>query len=133
MDNTRSFFTVLDRVLDQHANAIHDRVFSLYRDLPWTTEHYRQLQPVMRQELEHFVHSLLKLFDNVGGGKVPDNVLSYQISVILDVADGADDLEAGEVTDIRHDQRDYADLWSEFLVEKHKASATRAEAGESTS
>jgi hypothetical protein len=132
MDDTRSFFTALDRELDQHATMIRNRVFSLSHDLPWTSEHYRQLQPVIQHELEHFVHSLLKIFDNVGGGKVPDNVLGYQISVIPNVAIDADFLEAGEATDIRYDQRDYADLWSEFLLQKHEASTTQPKAGEGT-
>jgi hypothetical protein len=131
MDNVHSFFTALDRELDQQAKAMRNRVFSLYRDMPWTAEDYRQLQPVIQGELERFVQSLLEIFDNIGGGKVPENVLGYQISVILKVDVDEDVLEGGDATDIRHDQRDYADLWAEFLLQKHESASTRTREGES--
>jgi len=38
MDYAYGFFMAIDRELEQHAKAIQDRVFALYRDMPWTAE-----------------------------------------------------------------------------------------------
>jgi len=131
MDYAYGFFTAIDQQLDQHAKAIRDRLFALYRDMPWTVEHYRQLQPIVRDELEQVVRSILKICDNVGGGKVSDNVMGYQISAFPQIAGDEDVLEAREAIDIRQDERDYAEMWSEFLERKPAASLRQAIDGES--
>ena len=131
MDYAHGFFTAIDRELDQHAKDIRNGVFSLYRDLPWTTEHYRQLQPVIRYELDRLVQSVLEVFDNVGCDKVADAALGYQIMVIPKVEGDDERLDAGQAIDICHDNRDYAALWSEFLIGKHEAAHPHTRGNES--
>jgi hypothetical protein len=131
MDYAYGFFMAIDRELEQHAKAIQDRVFALYRDMPWTAEQYRKLQPVVRDELDQVVRSVLKICDNVGSGKVPDNVLGYQIIALPKVASDEDVLEAGEAIDICQDERDYAEMWTEFLERKPSATSTQTLEGES--
>ena len=130
MDYAHSFFTAVDRELDQHAKEIRNRVFSLYRDLPWTAEHYRQLQPVIRHELERLVQSILEIFDNVGCDKVPEEALGYQIMVIANLEGDDERLDAGEAIDICHDNRDYAAMWSDFLLSKPEAAHRHARGNE---
>jgi hypothetical protein len=115
MDYAHSFFTDIDRELDRHAKAIRNRVFALYRDMPWTAEQYGQLQPVVRDELEQCVRSILKICDFAGGGAGSDDVLCYQICALPNVGSAAEEIEVGEAIDICQDERDYADMWAEFL------------------
>ena len=132
MDYAHGFFTAIDRELDQHAKAIRNRVFSLYRDLPWTAEHYRLLQPIIRHELDRLVQSVLEICDNVGCDKVPDEALGYQIMAIPNVEEDEDMLDASEAIDISRDNRDYAALWSDFLIGKHEAARPHTRGNESS-
>ena len=86
---------------------------------------------VIRYELDRLVQSVLEVFDNVGCDKVADAALGYQIMVIPKVEEDDERLDAGEAIDICHDNRDYAALWSEFLIGKHEAAHPHTRGNES--
>ena len=114
MGYTEDFFEVIDKAIGHYAFAIRNKVFSLYRDLPWTREQYRQLQPVIHEELVAFVGYILGIFNNVGCTRVPKNVIGYRIMVIPIIHKGNDSIEKGDKVEIGDGNTDYADLWYEF-------------------
>ena len=73
-DYARVLFELIDRDLDTYAKGIRNRVFSTYRTIAWTPEQYQQLQPLVREELDALVRSILGVLDNVGG-RLPDGVV----------------------------------------------------------
>jgi len=117
MDYSKCFFEAIDKETEHYAEKIRNKVFSLYPDMPWTSDQYQALQPAVRQMLDDFVQSLLGIFDNVGCTRVPDGVLGYRIKAIPAVLTDDNVLEAGEEADIRNSV-DYADMWTEYISPK---------------
>ena len=106
-------FDLVDRRLGYAAKAIRNRIFSEYKDMPWTPEQRTVLEPLVRRELDSLVQGVLGLLDNVGG-VLPNEAPGW---TICDLQDG---------TDIRDGNRDYADMWLEFLSRKtsHRSTET---------
>ena len=120
----RVLFELIDRDLDTYAKRIRNRVFSTYRTIAWTPEQYQQLQPLVREELDALVRSILGVLDNVGG-RLPDGVVGYSIQAHPDEAeiDGASNTWHGaaieqEGLDIGVNNADYANMWSDYLAAK---------------
>ena len=95
-------FDLIDRRLGYAAKAIRNRIFSEYKDMPWTPEQRTVLEPLVRRELDSLVQGVLGLLDNVGGIP-PDETSGWRI---CNRQDG---------TDIRDGNLDYADMWLKFL------------------
>ena len=98
-------FELIDQRLDDTARETRNQVFSIYRDVPWTPEQRKVLQPLIRKELDTLVLRILNLFDNVGG-VLPDEVSGWTIN------------DADTDTDISIDNADYANMWREYLSHK---------------
>jgi hypothetical protein len=116
MHYSDGLFAIIDRELDDYAHHLRQRIFSLYRDLPWSVEQRQALQPLLRSELEYVVTQLLKTFDNVEGGRVSDGVLGYEIRVLLD--DESDESVSDDAIPLRSDAQDYADAWRDYLLSR---------------
>ncbi len=114
-DPTETLLLLVDQAAEDAAHHIRDRVFSAYRDLPWTDDQRRQLQPIIRREVDTFIYRLRSTFDNAGG-VLPDGVLGYQISAMLD-----DGLET--VTEIGTGYDDYGAIWLDYLLRKPESDA----------
>jgi hypothetical protein len=95
----------IDQELERAAHSIRDRLFSAFRDLPWTPEQRRQVQPLVRRELDGMMQGILGLFDNAGG-VLPERRLGYTIC------------SHETNTDIRTGPDDYADVWLDYLARK---------------
>ncbi len=117
MDYAKTFFEVIDNETERSAKEIRQAVFSLYRDMPWTSEQFAALQPVLRQMLEDFTQSVLGIFDNVGCTRVPEGVLGYRIKAVPAITSKENTLEAGEEIDLSAGA-DYAVAWKEYLAHK---------------
>jgi hypothetical protein len=124
----RVLFELIDERLDYHAKQIRNRVFSEYRDLPWTHEQRKTLQPLVRKELEWLVTRILEICDNIGGviPDTTDGTIGYTIRNVY-VIDDSDELDIDEIeehvregSDIRTEHMDYADLWRHYLIDKQK-------------
>lgn len=98
-------FELIDRKIDEAAKETRNQIFSMSRNMPWTPEMRKTLQPIIRQELESFILQVLKLCDNVGG-VLPEEVSGW---TICDASDGAD---------IATNDADYADMWRDYLLRK---------------
>jgi hypothetical protein len=125
----RTLFSLIDEDLDRSAKAIRNRVFSEYRDMPWAHEQYRVLQPIIRQELNSLVRSILGCFDNVGS-VLPEGsgVLGYRITALPYEEVPHESLPLPKIVhkdevDI-HDGLDYSEMWADYLREKEEAQAT---------
>jgi hypothetical protein len=114
MGYTEDFFEVIDKAIDHHAFAIRNKVFSLYRDLPWTREQYRQLQPAVHEELVAFVGYILGIFNNVGCTRVPENVIGYRIKVIPIIRKENGSIETRDEVEIGDGYTDYIVLTLHF-------------------
>jgi hypothetical protein len=119
----RTLFELIDKDLDRTAKAIRNRVFSQYRDMPWTDEQYRVLQPLIRKELNSLVRSILGIFDNVGS-VLPENssVLGYTIKALPYELAPHEEVPLQtyvhkDEVDI-HDDLGYGEMWSKYLREK---------------
>jgi hypothetical protein len=100
-----AFFDLLDERLDDAANLIKNRVFAEYKDLSWSAEQRKELQPLVRQELDSLIWRILGFFDNVGS-VLPDDVEGFSV------------ISKGEGDDIRRANSDYSDMWLEYLLKK---------------
>jgi len=99
------FFKLIDGELDRAAKEIKNRVFSEYRNMPWTHEQRMKLQPLVRKELDYLMLGLLGDIDNVGC-VLPEDYYGWLIT-------------NRDNQDIRDENQDYSDMWFEFLYEKH--------------
>jgi hypothetical protein len=107
-------FKHIDRELDRKAKHLRNRIFSLYRDIPWTDEQYRSLQPLIREEFELLIRRLLNSLENVGG-VLPEGVLGYTITASDYDQDGKNIIELP----IREGAfPDYGEMWLEYLMHK---------------
>ncbi len=120
---TTAFFRVVDTALDQHAQSLKRRVLAQYQDMPWTAEHYHQLQSLIRSELDELMNYFFGILDNVGGTRVPDNVLGYRLLVTPLYEDDSQNMETLPDVDLSQNERDYADLWRAYLANKYKRSS----------
>lgn len=117
-------FERIDYDLDYYAEEIRDRVFSEYRDMPWTHEHYQVLQPLIHKELESLVYSILKNFDNVGS-VLPEGsgVLGYRLKAVPyeETTNGPlpEIITKAEI-DIRTGYDDYCEMWWDYLRQKRE-------------
>ncbi len=94
-------------------------VFSLYRDKSWTPEQYRQLQPVIREELNTLVQHLLNSIENKGS-VLPASVLGYYI-----VAYDKDEDGIYKEQPIRDEAfPDYGDMWWEYLHQRMNSNSS---------
>jgi hypothetical protein len=118
MDYVTGFFTAIDHELDRNVQHLRQRLFSTYRDLPWTDEQRQTLAPLLRAELEYVVTRLLALFDNIGGDRVPDEVLGYTIMVLPDTDAGAE--SDSSAVPLLANSQDYADAWRDFLSKRYQ-------------
>jgi hypothetical protein len=107
LDPARMLFEVFDRDLDYTSKNIRNKVFSIYRDMPWTPEQRKVLEPAIRAELEDLVWRLLADFTNVGG-ILPDEAPGY---LICSMEDGSD---------IGDEYTDYSDMWLNYLQDKRE-------------
>ena len=114
---TTIFFEQIDKNLEYHAKQIRNQVFSEYRDMAWTNEQYKVLQPLIRNKLDNLMWSTLKMFDNVGG-VLPEEVLGYNIVSHLYQEIDSDIRVDKEGIDIRNGYDNYCDMWEEFLLDK---------------
>ncbi|MBN1315511.1 MAG: hypothetical protein JXA42_08585 [Anaerolineales bacterium] len=97
-------FKLIDGELDYAARAIKNRIFSEYRDMPWTHEQRIKLQPLVRKELDMLIMGLLGDIDNVGC-VLPDDYSGWLIT-------------DRDNQDIRDENQDYCDMWYVFLSGK---------------
>lgn len=112
-------FELVDNNIDYWAKKIRHDTFSLYRDIPWTPEQRKMLEPMLRAALEEFVQWIFGNFGNVGA-VIPDNsanVIGY--TILAQCWDHGGD---GALTDIPigDGYTDYSDLWWEYLHTKHE-------------
>ena len=98
-------FELVDHRLGYATKAIRNRILSEYEDMPWTPEQRAVLEPLVRRELDLLIQRVLGVLDNVGG-ILPDETLGWTIR------------NRQDSTDIRDGNRDYADMWLEFLNRK---------------
>lgn len=110
-------FSVFDREADHAAKAIRNRIFSAYRELPWTRENRYSLEPMVRAEIDDLIQRILGAFDNVGC-ILPDGVLGYEILALPDDPDAREAMEETAPVPIRDEYTDYSDLWWEYLESK---------------
>lgn len=125
-DHAALFFDVIDKTLNIHAKAIKNRILSQYSDLEWTTDHYQQLQPLIRAELDDFMQYFFGILDNVGSTRVPSGVLAYRLNVIPMQKDEHRHITALPEVDIREGTSDYADMWWNYLADKKDARSQNA-------
>lgn len=126
----RTLFSLIDERLDRTAKAIRNRTFSEYRDMPWTDDQYKILQPLIRHELNSLLWSILGCFDNRGSVLPEDSgVLGYSIkaqpyekvpheSLPLLTTVHKDEVDI-------HDGLDYGEMWLDYLKEKEAAQSKR--------
>jgi len=117
MDYADSFFATINRELDTYAHHLRRRIFSTYRDMPWTDDHRRAMEPLLRTELDYVVTQILGIFDNIGCDRVPGGVLGYAITVLPDDTAGMGDDDMG--VPLLPDGQDYADAWRDYLSNPH--------------
>lgn len=121
----QTLFELFAQRIDDSTEALRNGVFSEYRDIPWTSEQRKVLQPLIRAELERLAYNLLKVFDNVGGviPEVPDvtNACNVQNIIIYYVGEHEDMEYVTDDPDIRTLPMDYADMWMRFLKDKAAA------------
>ena len=110
-------FSVFDQEADHAAKAIRNRIFSAYRELPWTREDRYALEPMVRAEIDNLIQGILGAFDNVGG-ILPDGVLGYEIRALPDDPDAREAMEDDAPVPIGDGHTDYSDLWWEYLKSK---------------
>lgn len=114
---SRVLFELIDHEVEWHAKEIRNRVFSEYRDVPFTAEQRKVLQPLIRAQLDVLMQSVLEIFDNVGGviPDTPDGLIGYTIrSMHYDEQSG----EGHEGPRIGDDIMDYSAMWSSYLQDK---------------
>ena len=117
---TRILFAHFDQAIARSTGQLRNRVFSRYRDMPWTDEQYRALAPIIRAELEDFVTALLGTFDN-WGAVLEGDVGSYSIQAHpLDVTPD-NWLISLDPVDISDGEFPYRELWLAFLEERRSA------------
>ncbi len=115
-------FEQINGQLDHYTKRIRNRVFSEYRDIPWTREQYQVLQPLIRRELDLLIQSILERLDNIGG-VLPDGILRYNIQAKpYDLVERTDMplpeiIEKDEVN-IREGNADYATMWVDYLDQR---------------
>ncbi len=117
MDYATGFFAAIDHELDRNVQQLRQRLFSTYRTMPWTDEQRQALTPLLRAELERVMTRMLGLFDNIGGGRVPDEILGYTILVLPDM-DTHTESDPPAVPLLATAQ-DYADAWRAYLSKRY--------------
>ena len=113
-----TLFEMIDTQIENSAKHIRGRIFSTYKDLPWTHEQRKVLQPLLEEQLRYFVSEVLDVFDNVGGviPDSPEETVGYTIhSVTHSAFDEEGAREAREGPDIGDGYSDYSALWREHL------------------
>jgi hypothetical protein len=106
-------FKHIDNELNNAARKIRNKIFSHFRDIPWTPEQYRSLQPILREELNYIIQHLLDSLENKGS-ILPEGVLGFEIRA-------HDYDEIGNFIDIPIREGafpDYGDMWWEYLHKK---------------
>ena len=87
-----------------------------------SVQQHKELEAIVRNELEGVAWYFLGRFDNVGCSLPPD-ILGYNI-----LAKPSAEREGGHIiplqhVDIRDAEKDYADMWHEYLATKASASS----------
>ncbi len=121
-------FDLFAEQLERHAHKIRGRVFSEYKDIPREHEQYRRLQPLLRQELNDLLYSILGIFDNVGAVLPGEaEVLGYRIKALLyqklATESNVPMIAVNDEKDIRVDNDDYCEMWMRYLAEKTSSSS----------
>ena len=106
-------FEQIDKELDNTAKQLRNRLLSRFRDVPWTPEQYRSMQPLIREELDYFMYQFLNSLDNAGC-VLPDGVLGFEIRA-LDYGEHGD-ISGVSIRDGAFP--DYGDMWQEYLIWK---------------
>ncbi len=119
MDYATSFFAAIDHELEKNLQQLRQRLLSTYRDMSWTDEQRHALTLLLRAELEYVVARMLGLFDTIGSGRVPDEVLGYTIMVLpeRDVSAESDPT----AVPLLATAQDYTDAWRAYLSKRYQA------------
>jgi len=113
----RTLFDLIDRKVEGYAEQIRSRVFSAYRNIHWTPEQRKLLQPLVREQLDWLVYSIFEVMDNKGDGlpDMPDGTVGYNIhNVVWDAR--SDSVSEGD--DISTDEMAYSDMWLDYKYDK---------------
>lgn len=110
-------FEHFDKELDNAEKRLRNRIFAHFREINWTSEQYKSLQPIIREELDDLVCFLLNSLDNVGG-VLPEKVLGFEIRAYDYDPDGA--ISSFPIREGAFP--DYGDIWNEFLQDKQAKS-----------
>jgi hypothetical protein len=106
-------FEEFNSIADRMSKEIRTRIFSQYREIQFSPEQYKQLQPLIRKELDSLIYQLLGTFENVGC-VLPEGAIGYEI-LKFDVDQDGRTISVP----IREGAfPDYCDLWDTFLNEK---------------
>ncbi|HMA36313.1 MAG TPA: hypothetical protein VKY74_17785 [Chloroflexia bacterium] len=136
---------MVDDLMQEAAKEVSNRVFSTYRDFPWTPEQRKLLRPLVRKELDLLMQHFFALLDNVGS-VLPEGVLAYRLisvtnknnisvnetGVILEngedfnsilrdeeyLDDILQTLDQEDYNDIRYDHEDYVMMWLTHLANR---------------
>jgi hypothetical protein len=106
-------FDYFNKELDKTAIKLRNRIFSHFRDINFTDEQYKSLQPLIREELDDFIYRLLQSMDNEGSD-LPEEFLGFEIKAF-----GYDENGKVSTMPLRDGAfPDYGDLWEIFKKRK---------------
>lgn len=105
--SSKVLFELIDDKLLYSSKKIKDKIFSEYRNLLFTSEQRNLLEPLVRKELYSLVQEIFGIFDNVGC-VLPDECSGWIIT------------SCDSNKDIREGNKDYYDMWFEFLLKMNK-------------
>ena len=100
------FFDIIEEVVQSTERSLRNRIFSSFRDFPWTPDQREELNRILHDELDMMINNLLGSFDNIGG-VLPEHHPGYLIC-----------RDEEPLSDIRSSTDDYATLWWEYVQTK---------------
>ena len=122
--SVRILFDRFDNESQSAARNIRNRVFSAYRDMPWTDEQRKILQPLIKEELDVLIARMLDVFNDIGGltseiaEEAGSNLMGYKIhGLYFDDTEGT----AFEDQGIGDNYSDYSRQWRVYLLNKQQA------------
>jgi hypothetical protein len=117
-----TLFDSLNGGLADTTKTLASRIRALVGADKLSVQQHKDLEAIIRKDLESLAWYFLGRFDNIGCS-LPPGVLGYNI-----IAQPSAEREGGQIialqeVDIREGEQDYADMWFDYLAGKSREAA----------